>query len=62
MVLRCNTVVTGYECEDVDGIDGGRRIATVTGGTETEVEFDVERTVLGLTLASAGYLVGLVSG
>ena len=59
LVLRCNTVVTGYECEDADGMDGGRRIATVSGGTETEVTFDVEQTVLGLTLASAGYLVGL---
>ncbi len=58
VVLRCNTVVEAYDTEDAEGIDGGRRIATVTGGTETEVSFDVDATVLGLTLATAGSLVG----
>jgi alkylation response protein AidB-like acyl-CoA dehydrogenase len=44
---------------DVDGIDGGRRLFTVDGGSVTEVVFDADLAFDRGALAAAAYLVGL---
>lgn len=44
---------------DVDGIDGGRRIATVTGGNVTSLDVPVDRAFDAMAVATSAYMIGL---
>lgn len=52
-------LLTGFSVEDVHGLDGGRRIFTVTGGHRTPITTATDRLRDSMAVASAAYLIGL---
>ena len=52
-------LLRGYQVEAVGGIDGGRRLATVTGGTAVGPPLDAPALHDRLAVAAAAYLIGL---
>lgn len=50
---------SGFSATMSDGIDEGRHLGTVDGGTATPLEVDVEATRDRLSIAAAAYLIGL---
>jgi len=61
LVLTPEGIRTGFDAVDVDGIDGGRRIATISGGelSPLPAEFDRDAAFDRGALAMAAYLIGL---
>jgi len=60
LVVGSDFVLTDFACEDIHGIDGGRRLSIVTGGRRES--FTVRSSVPAadrMALASAAYLIGL---
>jgi len=64
LIVRRDHVLTNVSVEEIHGVDGGRRLAVVTGGDKTALDqslfgsLDVEP-VDRLALAAAAYLIGL---
>lgn len=59
MIVTREGSLSDFSSTDVDGIDGGRRIATVTGGTTEVLEVPVERSFDTMAVATAAYMIGL---
>lgn len=61
LIVGDDRVITGFATNDAHGMDGGRRLATVSGGDITSIR----TSILGVSpfdamaLASAAYLIGL---
>jgi hypothetical protein len=58
VVLTADGALTGFDTTEVDAIDGGRRLFTVSGGTNTPIDVPAPFADQ-LALAAAGILVGL---
>ena len=59
VIVARDGILSDFSSTDVDGIDGGRRIATVTGGTSNALDVPVERAFDTMAVASAAYMIGL---
>lgn len=60
LIVGPDFVLTDFVCEDIHGIDGGRRLATVTGGRREPLAVSAELAAEDrMALASAAYLIGL---
>jgi alkylation response protein AidB-like acyl-CoA dehydrogenase len=59
MIVTRDGCLTGFSSTDVDGIDGGRRIATVSGGTAEVLDVPVERAFDTMAVATSAYMIGL---
>lgn len=59
VVLTRTGWLRGFEHDEVDSIDGGRRLATVRGGEEIPHGHDVDRAFDTLAVAISAYLIGL---
>ena len=60
LVVGPDFVLTDFACEDVHGIDGGRRLSVVTGGRRTPLSAGSHLPAVDrMALASAAYLIGL---
>lgn len=57
-VLTPEGVLTGFSVEDADGIDRGRSLGTVSGGSTQPVAYSVDDAFDRGALATAAYLVG----
>jgi alkylation response protein AidB-like acyl-CoA dehydrogenase len=62
-IVRTSGVLTGFTAEEVESVDGGRRLFIVSSGSTTAFEGDAATLADGLAdrlaLASAAYLLGL---
>lgn len=58
-IVTGDGVLTGFASSTIESIDGGRRLATVTGGSTTPAPIDRQLLEERLALASAAFLVGL---
>ena len=60
LVLRNNSVITGFSSNNAHGIDGGRQLFAISGGTETSTSAEVFGLPASdvMALASAAYLIG----
>jgi alkylation response protein AidB-like acyl-CoA dehydrogenase len=58
-IVVADGIRRGFSVADADGIDGGRRIATVEGGTTTPAPIDATVLADQLAVASAAVLIGL---
>ena len=58
-IVTDGSVLTGFSHEDVHGVDGGRRIFTVTGGQRSPMTTEIDRLRDSMAVASAAYLIGL---
>ena len=61
LVLRNDAVITGFSSTDVHGIDGGRQLFTISGGSESAASAQVFGLPASdvMALASAAYLIGV---
>lgn len=59
VVVTRNGVLSDFTASDADGIDGGRRIATVNGGTLSALDVPIDRSFDTMALATAAYMIGL---
>ncbi len=59
VILTPEGVRRGVACTDVDGIDRGRRLFTIDGGTLEAVPFDASAAFERGAVATAAYLIGL---
>jgi hypothetical protein len=60
LVLQNDSVITGFSSSDAHGIDGGRQLFTISGGTEMGASAEVFGLAASdvMALASAAYLIG----
>ena len=60
LVLRNDAVITGFSSSDAHGIDGGRQLFTISGGSESAASAQVFGLAASdvMALASAAYLIG----
>ncbi len=58
-IVYDGSVLTGFEIEDVHGIDGGRRIFSVSGGQRSPLLTATDRLRDSMAVATAAYLIGL---
>lgn len=61
VIVRNDHVLESFDATDAHGMDGGRRLFTVTGGDRTNADANVGGLVPfdAMALASAAYLIGL---
>lgn len=61
VILRDDSTVTGFTATDVHGIDGARRLFTVTGGESkpADASFNGVAASDAMALATAAYMIGL---
>lgn len=59
VILTRDGVLTDFRTEDVEAIDGGRRLAKVHGGQHTLLSFHAAELFDRLSVAVAAYLIGL---
>ena len=61
LILRNDSVVTGFTATDVHGIDGARRLFTVNGGTSSPANATVSGVNASdaMALATAAYMIGV---
>ena len=60
LVVRNDSVITGFSSSDAHGIDGGRQLFTISGGSESAASAQVFGLAASdvMALASAAYLIG----
>jgi alkylation response protein AidB-like acyl-CoA dehydrogenase len=59
MIVADGAYLSGHTCEDAHGVDGGRRIFTVTGERRETISTDIDHLRDAMSVASAAYLIGL---
>ena len=59
VIVTPEGALSGFTVNDVDGIDGGRRISTVEGGDVSPLEVAVDLAFDTMAVATSAYMIGL---